>query len=70
MAFQMVGAMAPLVLFSGEVFRVFPVAPTLEGQYILKNLVLVGAAMVLAATVRGGCVVAEPQAQRKAKRKW
>jgi uncharacterized membrane protein YkgB len=65
MAFQMVGAMAPLIFFPGEVFRVFPIAPTLEGQYILKNLVLIGAAMVLAATVRGGSVVAEPQPQTK-----
>lgn len=61
MAFQMVGAMAPLILFPKEVFRIFPIAPTLEGQYILKNLVLISAAMVLAATVRGGRVVAEPQ---------
>jgi hypothetical protein len=56
MTFQMIGAMAPLVLFPQEVFRVFPIAPTLEGQYILKNLVLLSAAMVLATTVRGGRV--------------
>lgn len=67
MAFQMIGAMAPLVLYPQEVFRVFPIAPTLEGQYILKNLVLIGAAMVLAATVRGGRVVAEPQPQTRAR---
>jgi hypothetical protein len=28
-------------------------APTLEGQYIIKNLVLVSAAMVIGAAVRG-----------------
>jgi hypothetical protein len=35
--------------------------PTLEGQYIIKNLVLIGGALVLGATVRGGSLVAEPE---------
>ncbi len=48
---QMLGAAAPLVLFPQEVFRVFPIAPTLEGQYIIKNLVLISAALVIGATV-------------------
>jgi uncharacterized membrane protein YkgB len=51
---QMAGAMLPLVLFPQETFRAFPYAPTLEGQYIIKNLVLVAAAIVVGATVRGG----------------
>ena len=34
--------------------RPFPWAPTLEGQYIIKNIVIVAAAIVLGATVRGG----------------
>ena len=51
---QMPGTMTPLLLFPHECFRVFPYAPTLEGQYIIKNLVLVGAALVIGATVRGG----------------
>jgi uncharacterized membrane protein YkgB len=50
---QMPGTMMPLILFPSETFRVFPYAPTLEGQYIIKNLVLVGAAIVIGATVRG-----------------
>jgi uncharacterized membrane protein YphA (DoxX/SURF4 family) len=49
---QMPGTMMPLFLFPDEAFRAFPYAPTLEGQYIIKNLVLVGA------TVRGGRLVA------------
>jgi hypothetical protein len=36
--------------------------PTLEGQYIIKNVVLIGAAMVVGATVRGGRMVPEPRA--------
>jgi hypothetical protein len=51
---QMPGTMLPLVLFPQETFLVFPYAPTIEGQYIIKNLVLVSAAIVVGATVRGG----------------
>ncbi len=57
---QMAGALTPLLLFPAETFTVFPIAPTLEGQYILKNVVLVAAAMVVGATVRGGQLQAEP----------
>ena len=51
---QMPGTMMPLFLFPSETFAVFPYGPTLEGQYIVKNLVLVAAAIVVGATVRGG----------------
>ena len=61
LALQMAGTVTPLVLFPGEAFTIFPFAPTLEGQYILKNIVLIGAAMVVGATVRGGRLVAEPE---------
>jgi uncharacterized membrane protein YphA (DoxX/SURF4 family) len=58
LALQMVGAASPLVFFPSEVFNYTPYAPTLEGQYILKNIVLIGAALVLGSTVRGGHIVA------------
>ena len=57
---QMLGTITPLVLFPAETFTRFPWAPTLEGQYIVKNIVLVTAAIVLGATVRGGQLVADP----------
>ena len=60
LAVQMLGTLTPLLLFPSETFTVFPIAPTLEGQYIIKNIVLIGAAMVVGATVRGGRLVAEP----------
>ncbi len=60
LAVQMLGTVTPLVLFPAEAFTQFPFAPTLEGQYIIKNIVLVGAAMVIGATVRGGSLVPEP----------
>ena len=51
---QLPGTMLPLVFFPDETFRAFPYAPTIEGQYIIKNLVLAAAAIVVGATVRGG----------------
>ena len=60
LAVQMIGTFLPLVFFPSETFTVFPIAPTLEGQYIIKNVVLIGAAMAVGATVRGGGLVAEP----------
>ena len=56
---QMLGTLTPLFLYPGETFRVVPLAPTLEGQYIIKNLVLIAAAIVVGATVRGGHVETE-----------
>ena len=54
MAVQMVGTMLPLfllpeVVYAGSVFHL-----TLEGQYIVKNIVLIGAALVVGSHVRDG----------------
>lgn len=57
---QMLGTLTPLVLFPHEVFTRIPFIPTLEGQYIIKNLVLISAGVILGATVRGGHLDAEP----------
>jgi uncharacterized membrane protein YkgB len=48
---QMIGAWAPLVIFSDKMFIYFPFVLTLEGQYIVKNLVLIAASFILAAHV-------------------
>ncbi len=63
---QMVGTLMPLVLFPKETWQLFPISPTLEGQYIIKNLVLVSGALVVGATVRGGAVVADPKIAQEA----
>lgn len=55
---QMLGTITPMLIFPGEVFLHVPYAPTLEGQYILKNLVLISAGIVIGATVRDGRLVA------------
>lgn len=48
---QMLGTFTPLFFFPGEVFRIAPVVPTLEGQYIIKNIVIVSAGFVIGARV-------------------
>lgn len=50
--FQMLGTVTPLFLFPGETFTMIPFSPTLEGQYIIKNMVLLSAGIVIGATVR------------------
>ena len=50
---QMLGTFSPLLLFPQETWIQFPIAPTLEGQYIIKNIVLVSAALVIGAVAEG-----------------
>jgi uncharacterized membrane protein YkgB len=58
LAIQFVGILSPLVLLPGRLFAGPYHAPTLEGQYVLKDVILVGAGMVIAAaTFRGGRMV-------------
>ena len=49
---QMPGTMLPLVLLPEVCFTQFPIGLTMEGQYIIKNLVLIGAGLVVGGTVR------------------
>jgi uncharacterized membrane protein YkgB len=53
----MVGILAPRVLFPDRPFAGLAHAPTLEGQYVLKDVVLLAAGLVLAASARHGAVV-------------
>ena len=58
---QMPGTALPLLILPDITWTVFPVGLTLEGQYIVKNMVLIGAGLVLAGTVRGGRIEPEPE---------
>ncbi len=60
MFLQMGGAISPIFLNPTAVFVTFPFVLTLEGQYIIKNIVLISAALVIGATVRGGRLVNQP----------
>ena len=53
LAGQLIGILAPLVLFTGRLFDGPHHAPTLEGQYVLKDLILVAAGFVVASTLPG-----------------
>jgi uncharacterized membrane protein YkgB len=55
---QMLGTLTPIFIFPAEVFHIFPYSLSLEGQYIIKNLVVISSGIVLGATVRGGKLVA------------
>lgn len=59
MFLQMLGTLTPIVLLPDEVFTIFPYGLTLEGQYIVKNLVIITAGLVIGSTVRGGKIIPE-----------
>ena len=54
LALQMVGTFMPLVILPHVTFQAgrIPYAPTMEGQYIIKNLLIISAALVVGGTVR------------------
>jgi len=49
---QMPGTMLPLILLPDVCFNEIPFGLTMEGQYIIKNLILISAAIVIGGTVR------------------
>ncbi len=49
---QLPGTFLPIVLLPEVVFTAFPYGLTVEGQYIIKNLVIIGAALVIGGTLR------------------
>ncbi len=46
---QMIGTITPLFFFPDETFTTVPVIPNIIGQYIIKNIVLIAAGMVIGA---------------------
>lgn len=50
----MVGTFLPLFMLPGVTFQPgrVPYAPTMKGQYIVKNLLIISAALVVGGTVR------------------
>jgi len=59
MLVQLLGAMSPLLLFPGQLFTGPWSAPTLAAQYIIKDVVLVAAALLIASTWTGARIVVE-----------
>jgi uncharacterized membrane protein YkgB len=54
LALQMVGTFMPLVILPEVTFQPgrYLYAPTMEGQYVIKNLLIISAALVIGGTVR------------------
>jgi uncharacterized membrane protein YphA (DoxX/SURF4 family) len=50
------GILSPVLLLPGRIFAGPHHMPTLEGQYVLKDIILVAAAMVIATTVHGSAL--------------
>lgn len=64
LAVQMVGILSPIVLLPGEMFRTDPVAPTLAGQYVLKDIILGAAVLVVGAKALGARMVVDETTAR------
>jgi putative oxidoreductase len=57
LAIELVGILSPLVLLPGDMFRTFPFAPTLAGQYVIKDVIVAAAGLVVAARTLGARMV-------------
>ena len=60
---QLIGILSPAVLLAARLFDGPHGAPTLEGQYVLKDVILVGAALVIASTVGGARLMSAPDTE-------
>ncbi|MGH2944501.1 MAG: DoxX family membrane protein, partial [Solirubrobacteraceae bacterium] len=66
LAIELIGILTPLVLLTGYLFSGPSDAPTLAGQYVLKDVVLVAAGMVIAAgSFNGARLVRDEPAPRR-----
>lgn len=59
LAAELVGIMSPLVLLPGEMFGA-NLAPTLAGQYVIKDIIVGAAGLVVAAKALGARMIVEP----------
>ncbi|TVQ87222.1 MAG: DoxX family membrane protein [Bacteroidetes bacterium] len=62
---QMAGTIFPLFVFPDETFYMVPLVPTIEGQYILKNIILITAAMVILAWDQGRIIAKDKNDRKK-----
>ncbi len=51
LALQLPGTFLPLVMLPEVCFESFPFRLTMEGQYIIKNLLIIGAALLVGGTI-------------------
>lgn len=68
MYLQMAGTIIPLFAFPEKTWTYFPIAPTLLGQYILKNLVVIAAGIILGAVSSGAKLITDSVVANKARK--
>jgi uncharacterized membrane protein YkgB len=61
---ELVGILSPLVLLPNAMFTTDPLAPTLAGQYVLKDVIVAAAALVVAARALGARMVVPDEPTR------
>jgi putative oxidoreductase len=59
----MVGVLSPLVLFPGDLFSREYNAPTLEGQYVVKDIVLLTSGLIVGLRERGAEMMIAPDGE-------
>jgi putative oxidoreductase len=69
LAIELVGILAPVVVLGDRLFSGPHNAPTLQGQYVLKDVILVAAVLVVAATVRGARLTDDSRRRRRRRRR-
>ena len=52
LVFQIPGTFLPLIILPEQSFNEFPLKLSMEGQYIIKNLIIIGAAIVVGGSLR------------------
>lgn len=67
MYFQMLGTVLPLFVFIEKTWELFPLIPSLLGQYIIKNLVFIAAAIILGAEAGGAKLIVDPVVAKRAR---
>lgn len=68
MYFQMAGTILPLFIFTDKTW-ISPFVPSLEGQYIIKNSVLIASGIILGAMARGSKLITHPTIAKAAEKK-
>lgn len=63
---QMLGTLMPLIIYPAETWA-HPFVPSLLGQYIIKNFVLIAAGIVLGGTIYGRIVTTRSEAVHAAR---
>jgi hypothetical protein len=63
----MAGTLTPLLLFPELTFENSVLVPTLLGQYIIKNFILISAGVVIGATAKGGSIISNAAVAEKGK---